>query len=183
MGSYQYLQDLLRLEQQQEGSAHQPQWMQGIITLLWVDTWAAYLQHHPNRASAEYIIQGLMYGFQLGCNRGVQQQRPRNLGSARQHPQEVDRYIAREVRLQHVICVPPGALGEIPTLRISPIGVIPKQSSLDKWRLIVHLSVPEGTSVNEGIEVSLCSIKYSSVDDAVRIIQQLGPGTMLAKLQ
>ena len=97
----------------------------------------------------------------------MQQQRPRNLGSARQHTEEVDRYIAREVRLQHVICVPPGALGEIPTLRINPIGIIPKRSSPDKWRLIVHLSAPEGTSVNEGIEASLCSIKYTSIDDAI----------------
>jgi len=44
------------------------------------------------------------------------------------------------------------------------------------------LLAPEGTSVNEGIKASLCSIKYTSVDNAVRIIKQLGPGTMLAKL-
>ena len=131
---------------------------------------------------AEYIVRGLTSGFRLGYSGGVQQQRPRNLGSARQHPEEVDRYIAGEARLQRVVCVPPGALGEITTLRISPIGVISKRSSPDKWRLIVHLSAPEDTSVNEGIEASLCSIKYISVDNAVRIIKQLGPRTMLAKL-
>ena len=43
------------------------------------------------------------------------------------------------------------------------------------------LSSPEGQSVNDGINSPLCSIKYASIDDAT-IIQQLGWGTLMAKL-
>jgi len=118
IGSYQYLQDLLRLDRSSSKEATHT--IQGIVTPLQVDAWAAYLR--PSRRADVRLPTGLYSG-------GEQQQRPRNLGSARQHPEEVDRYIAREVRLQRVICVPPGVLGEIPTLRISPIGVIPKRNS------------------------------------------------------
>jgi len=49
-------------------------------------------------------------------------------------------------------------------------------------RLILDLSYPEGKSVNDGIELELCSLKYVSVDDAVRVVLELGTGTQLAKL-
>ena len=70
----------------------------------------------------------------------------------------------------------------LPLLRISPFGVIPKRNRPGKWRLIVDLSSPEGHSVNDELDRALCSIQYSSIDDAVQIIRRLGPGTLLAKL-
>ena len=39
---------------------------------------------------------------------------------------------------------------------------------------------PEGVNVNDGIPSELCSLKYPSVDDAVRMIKVLGKGTALA---
>lgn len=38
-----------------------------------------------------------------------------------------------------------------------------------KWRLIMDMSLPEGHSVNNGIQDSLCSLSYVSVDDATRV--------------
>ena len=52
----------------------------------------------------------------------------------------------------------------------------------NKWRLIVDLSHPTGSSVNDGIYSNLCSLHYTSVDDAVDIIKKLGRGTQLVKL-
>ena len=43
------------------------------------------------------------------------------------------------------------------------------------YRLIHHLSWPQGTSVNDQIDPSMCSVKYSCFDDAVTIVQQSGP--------
>ena len=37
-----------------------------------------------------------------------------------------------------------------------------------KWRLIVDLSHPKGFSINDGIEAELCSLKYTSVEEAVK---------------
>ena len=36
--------------------------------------------------------------------------------------------------------------------------------------------------MNDGIPPDLCSLQYASVDDAVRVIQRLGRGTQLIKL-
>ena len=67
-------------------------------------------------------------------------------------------------------------------LQINEFGIIPKPHQPEKWMLIVDLSHPPGTSVNEGIQPELCSLSYASVDDAVAIITHLGKGAKLAKL-
>ena len=70
----------------------------------------------------------------------------------------------------------------LPTLQISPFGVIPKRNRPGKWRLIVDLSSPHDHSVNDAISKDLSSISYTSLDDAATFIQHLGPGCLLAKL-
>ena len=65
---------------------------------------------------------------------------------------------------------------------ISPFGVIPKRNRPGKWRLIVNLSAPEGSSVNDAISTELSSVCYASIDDAVAFIRELGKGCLLAKL-
>ena len=53
------------------------------------------------------------------------------------------------------------------TVHVSPIGLIPKGGQLGKFQLIVDLSSHPGASVNDGIDPDLCSLSYSSVDEAV----------------
>ena len=60
--------------------------------------------------------------------------------------------------------------------------MIPKASQPGKWRLIVDLSHPSGSAVNDGISCPLCSLRYVSVDSAVQMITECGPATLLAKL-
>ena len=48
-------------------------------------------------------------------------------------------------------------------VHINPFKVIPKGHS-GKWRLIVDLLSPAGSSVNDGIDPSLCSLTYITVD-------------------
>ena len=64
----------------------------------------------------------------------------------------------------------------------SPFGLIPKKGRPNCWQLIVDLSSPAGFSVNDGIDSNHTSLHYSSIEDAVGIVQQLGPGTLMAKL-
>ena len=45
----------------------------------------------------------------------------------------------------------------------------------------MHLSAPNGLSVNDGINKDEFSLHYVTVDDAVRIIHRHGPGCLLAK--
>ena len=70
-----------------------------------------------------------------------------------------------------------------PSVQISRIGVIPNWST-GKWCLIVDLSAPEGFSVNDNIDETLCSlsyisIEYISVEDAVQEIMAKGQGAQL----
>ena len=46
----------------------------------------------------------------------------------------------------------------------------------------MDLSSAKGMSINDGINAEYCSITYASVDDAVKMILELGQGTLLAKL-
>ena len=64
----------------------------------------------------------------------------------------------------------------------SPLGLVPKSRQPGQFRMIVDLSSPTNHSVNDGISENLCSLKYASVDDAVAIVQSLGHGAELAKL-
>ncbi|KAM4771039.1 LOW QUALITY PROTEIN: uncharacterized protein WCC33_002845 [Rhinophrynus dorsalis] len=65
-------------------------------------------------------------------------------------------------------------------LVVSPVGVVPKKEA-GKFRLIQHLSYPEG-SVNDALEKEVCSVQYQSFDEALDIVKGVGPGAMLAKV-
>ena len=64
---------------------------------------------------------------------------------------------------------------------LQPTGLVPKGRGIGQWRMIVDLSYPYNRSVNDGIAASLCSMRYSSLDDAIQFITKLGLGTLLTK--
>ena len=61
-------------------------------------------------------------------------------------------------------------------------GLIPKGHNNGKFRLITDLSFPHGASVNDGITSDLVSLSYITVDDVAEIVQELGRGALLAKM-
>ena len=100
-----------------------------------------------------------------------------NLPSAYQNPEVILKYIQEEVALGRV-------KGPLPTevvwqVHTSPFGVIPKKQSPGKWHLIVDLSNPEGTSVDDGIDQLWCSL---TVDKVAQQEGQLGKGSLMAKV-
>lgn len=68
----------------------------------------------------------------------------------------------------------------ISTLRISPIGLVPKSDG--SFRLITHLSFPKGNSINDFIDDELCKVKYASLDNVLDMVYNLGPETLLGKI-
>ncbi len=74
----------------------------------------------------------------------------------------------------------PFPMAAFPSVQVSRFGVIPK--SLGKWRLILDLSSPEGSSVNDGIDSDFCSMRYTSIDEAAKVIVMAGTGSYLAKV-
>lgn len=64
--------------------------------------------------------------------------------------------------------------------RLSPLGVVPKKEH-NSFRLIHHLSFPKGQSLNDDIDMSLCSFSYASFEDAIAKIRLCGTEALMAK--
>ena len=153
-----------------------------ISTPLNLHHWSCSLESYPNRALADFFLQGISEGFRIGFSYGSNHLKPSksNLAGARSHPNVVEDYLQSEVSLRRV--AGPFLSSLLPNCQISRFGVIPKNRQPGKWRLIVDLSHPKGKSVNDGIAKDLCSLKYITLEDAVQQILTLGPGTSLAKI-
>ena len=91
----------------------------------------------------------------------------------------IDDYLGTEVASYRV--AGPFPSPPFPRLQCSPFGVIPKKLQPGKWRLILDLSSPEDHSVNAGIPREPFSIRYISVDVAIKVLMELGPGALMAK--
>ncbi len=151
-----------------------------IVTPLCWEVWDSKLAQHPDQRFRHYIVEGIKGGFRLGFDysrplRGA----TRNMASVQKYPQAIRDYLAEECAAGRI--VGPLPQDAIPGVQISRFGLIPKKTP-GEWRLIVDLSSPEGASVNDGVYEHLCSLKYASVEDALRIIVTLGRGTLLAKV-
>ena len=95
--------------------------------------------------------------------------------SARERPEVIDEYLQRnEGRV-----VGPLNPALFPGVQANRFGVIPRTTG--KWWLIVDMSFPEGSSVNDEVSVTLCSLTYIGVKDAVKAIVTRGRGTLMAK--
>ena len=73
-------------------------------------------------------------------------------------------------------------LGGLQSVHISRFGVISKGHNTGKWRLITDVSFPPGNSVNDGIDPAICSLRYTTVEDVASVAAQLGPHTLMAKI-
>ena len=108
------------------------------------------------------------------------QSRASNHPSSLANEAVVQERISVEVRAGRLLGPLPARLSSL--VHVSPVGLVPKAHQANSWRMIVDLSHPPHGSVNDGIRRELCSLCYASVDDAVRIIQHLGRGAELVKL-
>lgn len=130
----------------------------------------------------ENIVQFLKEGFSQGFSIGYEGNRvpfcSPNLKSALEMPEVVDRKLAKELALGRIA----GPFDEPPfqNFRTSPIGLQPKKTP-GEFRVIHHLSYPQGSSINDGIPREKASVHYATIDDAIAKIKQVGQGCYLAK--
>ena len=74
----------------------------------------------------------------------------------------------------------PYSLPPLPNLRCSGLGVVPKKDG--GWRVIYHLSAPHGSSINDYIDPARFSLHYCTIDAAITILNNLGPGSLMGKM-
>ena len=73
------------------------------VSPLHFELFEAELTLYPDRAKANFVLQGIKEGFRLGCNKPLAlKSARRNKLSAYQHSGVIDAYLADEVRLGHV---------------------------------------------------------------------------------
>lgn len=137
-----------------------------------------FLAEYPNKTDAELLRNGFMFGFKLMYEGPRVESSCQNLKSVIQNPNEAVNKIMKEVRAGRIA----GPFKERPlkNLRLSPIGLVPKKNG--SWRLIHHLSFPKGSSLNDYIDDTLCSVKYTSLDKVIDSLSLLGCNTLLGKI-
>ena len=97
-------------------------------------------------------------------------------------PRNIAEYLAKELELNRMLGPFDITNERFQSVHVNRFGVIPKGHNTGKWRLITDLSYPPGNSVNDGIESSLCSLHYTSVEDVAMKAAQLGRGSLIAKV-
>lgn len=127
----------------------------------------------------DYLLDGFRNGFSLHYVGPHIAMEAKNLKSALELPLIVQNKINKEILAGRVA----GPFKERPidSLRVSPIGLVPKKTP-GEYRLIHHLSYPQGFSVNDFIDPHICSVQYTSFDEAVFLLQDLGPNCKLFKM-
>ena len=92
--------------------------------------------------------------------------------------QHLSTHISKEIVAQRI--AGPFDTPPLLNLQCSGVGVVPKKTG--GWRMIMHLSAPAETSINDGINKEEFTLHYSTIDDAIRMINNLGRNALLAKI-
>lgn len=152
-----------------------------VSTPLDADAWAVALADHPDKAYVSFIARGLREGFRVGFQWGAPlRSATANMPSSLLQPDVIEEYISKELSRGRMI-------GPLPltwksSIHVNRVGLVPKGHVPGKFRLITDLSFPHGASVNDGISSELVSLSYIAVDDVAAIVQVLGRGSLLAKM-
>ena len=113
---------------------------------------------------------GFEHGFSLGFQGDVLQSTGRNLKSAHQNSEAVSKAISVEVERGHTLGPFPSP--PLDSFHCSPLGAVVKKDG--SARLILDLSSPKGSSVNDGIDAETFAVKYCSFDEAVNMVREIG---------
>ncbi|OCT94608.1 hypothetical protein XELAEV_18012290mg [Xenopus laevis] len=166
--------DLLKLENSiKENSTKK------VITPVILSAMLPYLRVYPNQQKAKILESGFSEGFIIPTdNTKWSPVEVDNLKSDKKYPEIVREKLLKELSYSRIA----GPFKDIPlfNMRISPLGVVPKKET-GSFRLIHHLSFPNGLSVNDSISPELCSVEYASFDKAVNLLRLCGVGAQLAK--
>ena len=142
-----------------------------------VDKLKFWLTGYPEKYK-QYLLNGFIFGFKIPFVGERKFRTHKNLKSATENEHIIQRTIQSEVNKKRV--EGPFSKPPMPNLQCSPLGLVPKKEA-GEFRMIYHLSHPEGASINDGIPPEQCSVQYQSVDDAVCIIKKYGKGALMAK--
>ena len=173
--TYQYTEDLVSLERVGGAPLLPGRSVEGVLS---VEAWDHFLSSHPVQQFAAFLRRGIAAHFYIGYNCShTLGQTSGNFPSVSRHSEAAAKYIEGEEEVGRLFFASqPG------DAHCNPVGLIPKSHKPGKFWLIVDLSAPLNRSVNDGIDLGLCSLSYASVDDAVLLVCDARQGAFMAKL-
>jgi len=74
----------------------------------------------------------------------------------------------------------PFSSSPLPALQCSPLGLVPKKDG--SWHIIMDLSSPRGSSINDFISKADYTLHYATFDQAQALVSSFGTGALMAKL-
>ncbi|KAL9964522.1 hypothetical protein ACROYT_G028176 [Oculina patagonica] len=139
---------------------------------------AQELKHYPDRQFASDLLHDLQFGCRIGYQGPRHHRITPNLKSTLLHPEAVTEALQKELSRGHT--AGPFSSLPLPTLQCSPLGVVPKKDG--SWRIIMDLSSPRGSSINDFISKEDYTLHYASFDQALSLVASFGTGALMAKL-
>ena len=148
-----------------------------------IPLWRQYLHDYHDARICDFLEYGWPVGYDYSTQ-GFPVSQLRNHQGALLFPDAIDSYLQNEICRNAV-------LGPFETnpfscpVALSPLNSVPKHDSAER-RIIVDLSWPAGTSVNDGISSSSylgedISLTYPTVDSIASLIWSVGTGCLLYK--
>ena len=142
-----------------------------------IDRFSVYLSGYDPTV-VNTLISGFTYGFKINFQGKCHNSISNNLLSAFNNPTVVDLKLSKELEAGRI--AGPFDTQPFDNIRVSLLGVIPNKTP-GEFRMIHNLSFPRGKSINDFIPDEFSSVKYATVDDAIRIIKHFGVGCAMAK--
>ena len=146
------------------------------LTHINVELLSNYLEGYKDD---DYIVSGFREGFKLQFDGPELSLNSSNSMSALDRPEVVKEKNNCEIKLQRLA----GPFHSPPSqnFKISPLALREKQSS-GTFRLLHNLSYPyDERSVNQNIPKDASTLKYATIQDAIKIIQDCSPNAHMAK--
>ena len=136
------------------------------------------LSDHPDKVFVRQLIDNLRRGCAIGYTGPQFDYFASNLQSAYQQPEVIDATLNEECSAGRILG--PFDQPPLPNFRTSGLGLVPKHDG--GWRIIYHLSAPFAHSINDYIDPQSYSLSYCTIDDAYTILNNLGPGALMSKI-
>ncbi|XP_077999222.1 uncharacterized protein LOC144452084 [Glandiceps talaboti] len=147
-----------------------------------IPEWRSCLRGYPDYG----VIEFLEFGWPVNYTSPyLPKTTNRNHASSLNFAEHIDKFICKEVTLGATA----GPFSDNPLklpIATSPLSSVPKKGK-DERRMVMDLSFPHGTSVNDGIPHDTflgqpSHLTYPNIDALSDIIRDLGPGCLLFKL-
>ena len=136
------------------------------------------LDNYPDRVFVRQLIDNLRRGCTIGYTGPQFTYLAPNLHSASQQPEVIDATLRDECEAGRILG--PFDQPPLPNFRTSGLGLVPKHDG--GWQIIYHLSAPFAQSINDFIDPHVYSLSYCTIDDAYKILNELGPGALMSKI-